>query len=83
MSPLLESLLKQAAELSYEEQSELIRLIAEKLGLQSPPASHKRQLSEFRGIVPYPFCGEDAQAWVSRTRQEGNEHRDQLLKGKQ
>ena len=31
--------------------------------------------NELRGIMPYPICGEDAQAWVSRTRREGDEHR--------
>ena len=29
------------------------------------------------GIAPYPLTGEDAQAWVSRSRQEGDEEREQ------
>jgi hypothetical protein len=37
---------------------------------------------DIRGIVPYPLCGEDAQAWVTRTRREGDEHRERLLRRK-
>lgn len=37
--------------------------------IQSPSSSGKRKLSEFKGIVEHPFVGEDAQAWISRSRQ--------------
>jgi hypothetical protein len=31
-------------------------------------------------MSPYPLLGEaDAQAWVSRTQREGDEHREHLL----
>jgi hypothetical protein len=33
-----------------------------------------------RGIVAYPMCGEDAQAWVSRTRREADEQREKQWK---
>jgi hypothetical protein len=90
MSPLLQSLLEQAEQLVPEEKLELISHIAEQLKArasidekaQSPP-SPKRKLSEFRGIVQHPMLGEDAQEWVSRTRREGTEHRESLLRGEQ
>jgi len=44
----------------------------------SPPG--RRKLSEFKGIVEYPFVGEDAQAWVSRSRQLSDEQRDRSLR---
>jgi hypothetical protein len=63
---------KQVENLSYEERLELIRAVAQKLKMQQ--AIPQRKVNEFRGIVPYPFFGEDAQAWISRTRQEGDSH---------
>ncbi|WP_196521730.1 hypothetical protein [Nostoc sp. WHI] len=33
------------------------------------------------GMASYPLLGEDAQEWVSRTRREGDEHRERLLTG--
>jgi hypothetical protein len=37
---------------------------------------------ELEGTLPYPALGEDAQAWVSRSRQESDEAREaQLRKG--
>ena len=72
MSSLLASLLKQVENLSSEERLELIRAVAQKLKMQQ--AIPQRKVNEFRGIVPYPFFGEDAQAWISRTRQEGDSH---------
>jgi hypothetical protein len=38
--------------------------------------------SDVRGMVPYPFFGEDAQAYISRTRRESDEHREQQLRRK-
>jgi len=34
-----------------------------------------RRWSEAAGIATYPLVGEDAQQWVTRTRQEGDEER--------
>jgi len=36
--------------------------------------------SEAAGMFSYPMVGEDAQAWVSRNRHEGDEHREPLLR---
>lgn len=81
MSSRLQNILKQAEQLSYEERLELIRGVAELMKSHPPLTRHKRKLSEFRGRVQHPFLGEDAQAWVTRTRQEGDEHRERLLTG--
>jgi hypothetical protein len=82
MSPLLQELLKQAEQLSDTEQLELIRGVAEIMKSHLTQTARKRKLSEFRGTVQYPFLGEDAQTWVTRTRREGDEHRERLLRGK-
>lgn len=44
--------------------------------LQSPSSSGKRKISEFKGIVEHPFVGEDAQAWISRSRQLSDAQRN-------
>jgi hypothetical protein len=36
----------------------------------------RRSWSEIRGAAPYPLTGEDAQEWVSRSRQEDDAHRE-------
>lgn len=42
-----------------------------KSGQTEPKRKHK--ISEFRGMVQYPFFGEDAQEWVTRNRHESDE----------
>ncbi len=44
------------------------------------PSQPLRKWSDLKGMAPYPLLGEDAQEWVSRTRKEGDEHRERLLK---
>jgi hypothetical protein len=39
------------------------------------PAGKRRQWRELKGLLPFPICGEDAQAWVSRSRRESDERR--------
>jgi len=34
-----------------------------------------------RGIAPHLLAGEDAQAWVSRSRREADEHRERKVRG--
>ena len=38
-----------------------------------------RAWSEIAGAAQHPMVGEDAQAWVTRTRREGDEHRERTL----
>ena len=79
MSPLLQALLKQAEQLTPEEQLELISRLADQLRIQTTSPKPQRKWSDLKGLAPYPLMGEDAQEWVSRTRREGDEHREQLL----
>ena len=39
-----------------------------------------RVWSEIEGAATFPLAGEDAQAWVTRTRREGDEHRERMLR---
>ena len=63
-------LVKQAERLPIEEQLMLMARLADTMRQQLPPIATPRKWHEIRGSVPMPLVGEDAQRWVSRTRQE-------------
>lgn len=81
----LDSVLEQAALLSPDEQLRLIAYLAEHVRAQAAPTQEtstaetprRRSWREIRGSLPYPAFGEDAQAWISRTRRQGTERREQ------
>lgn len=70
-----------AAQLPPVEQKQLAETILRELASESPAPPRRRSWREIRGSVPYPLCGEDAQAWVSRTRRESDEERERHLRG--
>ena len=67
-----------AAQLPPAEQKQLAENILQKLaaGTQAT-AARRRAWREIRGSVAYPLCGQDAQTWVSGSRREAEEHREQ------
>ncbi len=77
---LLDSLIKQVDLLTADEQLRLVSYAAEKARRQMPAAQTRRKWKDICGALPYPALGEDAQAWVTRTRREGDEHRERLLR---
>ena len=59
--------------LTKDEQQRLCELLNTQLASSiENPAKFWR---DFAGIAPYPLAGEDAQAWLSRSRREDDEHR--------
>lgn len=64
-----------AAQLPPAERRQLAESILRDLESVPAPPARRRSWREIRGSVPYPLCGEDAQAWVSRSRRESDEHR--------
>ena len=44
------------------------------------PARPSRAWSEIEGAATFPLVGEDAQVWVIRTRREGDEHQERMLR---
>jgi hypothetical protein len=69
-----------AARLSHAEQRQLAESILQRLTAEGEaPPSPRRAWREIRGSVSYPLCGEDAQAWVTRSRKESEAHRQQQL----
>ena len=76
---LLQNLISQSDQLTAEELLHLVSYLTTRTQRSNLSNRPRRKLSEFKGRAPYPVVGEDAQAWVSRTRQEATEQREQLL----
>ncbi|MBF2017869.1 MAG: hypothetical protein IGS23_22265 [Rivularia sp. T60_A2020_040] len=80
MSPLVEKILSEIGQLTPFEQLMVMGHLVEQMKNNITKAPTKAKWSDLKGMAPYPLCGEDAQEWVSRTRREGNEHREHLLR---
>ena len=69
-----------AAQLSPEERRQLAEsILLELAALPRPP--RRRAWREIRGCVAHSLVGEDAQAWVIRSRRKQDERRGTYLAG--
>ncbi len=75
----LTELIEKADTLTLEEQRQLANHLMERVLRQKPEARPRRKWEDLIGLLPYPALGEDAQAYISRTRREGDEHREQAV----
>jgi hypothetical protein len=67
----LETVIQQAEQLPVDEQLQLLARLAERLRQQYPTAAAPTYpWMSLQGLATHPYLGEDAQAWVSRGRQE-------------
>ncbi|MBF2014753.1 MAG: hypothetical protein IGS23_05995 [Rivularia sp. T60_A2020_040] len=79
MSQQLEAVLKQALELSPQEQLELIRYLSTKVSVQLDiGVKPKRDIADFYAVAPNLLSGVDAQVWVSQLRDEWDEREPNL-----
>ncbi len=72
----LEEIIEKVGLLTTEEQLSLIATLAEKaraaaIGKSESPLNW----TDLKGMLPYPAFGEDAQAYISRSRRESDEKR--------
>lgn len=81
MSPLLEKICSEIEQLTPDEQLTVMGYLVECVKKHLTQPQPKPKWSDLKGMAPYPLLSEDAQEWVSRTRQEGSEHRERLLRG--
>jgi len=81
-SKKLDELVRKAEALTSDEQLLLIARLAEKMREDQRESGQRRKWREICGSAPYPLLGEDAQAWVSRTRSEGDEQREKQWRRK-
>jgi hypothetical protein len=65
--------LREAEHLSPDEQRELVEALLKRLQAQEPTDGDVPRFEDLAGTAPYPLCGEDAQKYVSRMREEWDE----------
>jgi hypothetical protein len=75
-SEQLIEILKRSETLTLDEQLELIARLAAQARDSQQPSSGGRSWSEARGLAPYPLLGEDAQAYLTRSRQSDTDDRE-------
>ncbi|MBE2224838.1 MAG: hypothetical protein IAF02_25075 [Anaerolineae bacterium] len=74
---LYNDVLRQADKLTSEEQLRLITYLAEQARKSVGSSPMPRRWHEIRGAAAYPLMDEDAQNWVSRTREASDTQRGQ------
>jgi hypothetical protein len=67
-----------AARLSPEDRLRLAQELDQ--SVERPAKGPPAQWADVAGSVPHPLCGEDAQAWVSRSRREDDERAEADLR---
>ena len=70
MSTTILELVKQAEQLSISEQIELAMRLMQNARAAIDMDATRYSWIEVAGTAPYPLAGEDAQTWVTRTREE-------------
>jgi len=78
LSPEIEAFLQEEAARQRQTPEEYLRAAVE--NLLKPTGRVGRSWSEIEGAAVFPLVGEDAQAWVTRTRREGDDRRERLLR---
>ncbi|MGB3513331.1 MAG: hypothetical protein WBA93_29770 [Microcoleaceae cyanobacterium] len=78
---LLNELISKSKWLNIEEKLQLMRYLSNNLKRDDNSTPKPgRKWREIQGKATYPLAGEDAQEWVSRTRQEATENREQIIR---
>jgi hypothetical protein len=82
MSPQLQQVLSDIDRLSPTDRIQVMTHVIESIKEYVPTDSVKshRKWSDLKGMATSPLMDEDAQEWVSRTRMEGDERRESLLR---
>ena len=77
----IENVLKQAARLTPAERLIVATRLIDGVRHEMPARADKPlNWRDLLGMLPYPAYGEDAQAYISRTRHEDSSARDRQLK---
>jgi hypothetical protein len=76
----LTHLIEQTENLTFDEQLRLATHLIENARKAHFTALRRRKWREILGLVPYPVTGEDIQVWVSQSRRQADEQREQNWK---
>jgi hypothetical protein len=79
-SARLIDLMKQVDELTLDEKLALASHLIQQARHANGEEKPSLKWSDIHGAAPYPLTGEDAQAWVTRTRRESDESRERALR---
>jgi hypothetical protein len=74
---MLQEIIERVSLLSEDERLRLMVYLSDRVRQEQPEEGNWLDLC---GLATYPLLGEDAQAWVSRTRREDSEHREAVLR---
>jgi hypothetical protein len=82
MSPQLQQVLSDIDKLSPIDRIQVMNHVIDSIREYIPTQSVglTRKWSDLKGMASAPLMDEDAQEWVSRTRREGDNHRESLLR---
>jgi hypothetical protein len=82
MNPQLQEVLSAIDRLSPIDRIQVMTHVIDSIKEYVPtePVKLQSKWSDLRGMATAPLMGEDAQEWVSRTRREGDEHRESSLR---
>jgi hypothetical protein len=76
----VEELLRKADHLSADARLLLAARLIESVRLGVPAEKTRLKWRDIRGLAKPSMFGEDAQEYITRTRHEGTEHREEALK---
>jgi hypothetical protein len=65
--------LREAEALTPDDQRRLVQDISDRLRTRPEPGRKRPRLEDLAGMAPYPLCGEDAQKYISKMRDEWEE----------
>ena len=67
----LDDIVRRAESLTPAEKLQLAAILIERVRRVEEADNNELRWTDLRGVVAEPALGEDAQEWVTRTRQEG------------
>lgn len=79
-SQSLDQLLQRAAKLSASERLLLAARLIQGVRKEIPSHRSSRKWKDAVGLLRYPAMGEDAQAYISRTRRAQDSHRAHVIR---
>ena len=79
-SQSLDQLLQRAARLTPSERLLLASRLIQGVRNEMPSRQSQRKWKDAAGLLQYPALGEDAQAYISRSRRADDSHRAQVIR---
>ncbi len=73
--PAYENILREAEQLPREQCLMLIERLIYRMRTAGTTENGAPAWEDYAGSAPYPLCGEDAQEWIRRSRQESDRKR--------